>query len=211
MAKYVEKHYPTEERLRKENIEIKKRHEIIPKLMNQTTKLKDLKNGTFISASEYKSDVFKNSIDKLIRINFRETLNVSGTRKIVAGFAEWYSKDNPMLESFYDDNIAKTLKLIADGKGGMTNAELEKLSAVLENIVGVAKKWDKVYKNGKWIDAKIQSQQFTNAVKEAKQFQNGMFYKFGLGKYQMLFGDNASIFRAADAYNEHGFFTEMFN
>ena len=49
--------------------------------MSQAQKMKDLRLGTFANATQFDSELFKNSIEKLTKIQFRGNLNVSGTRK----------------------------------------------------------------------------------------------------------------------------------
>lgn len=65
--------------------EAEKRNSEINKLLDSVQKIKNLKKGTFINASEYRTDIFKKSIDTLANIKFRGELNKSGTRDIAAG------------------------------------------------------------------------------------------------------------------------------
>ena len=46
-------------------------NEIVGELMNKAEKMQNLKYGKFLSSTQYKSDLFKGSIEKLSRIKFR--------------------------------------------------------------------------------------------------------------------------------------------
>ena len=50
--------------------------------------MRDIKRGTYANASQYKQELFRGSIEKLARVEFRGNLNVTGTRKIIKSLLE---------------------------------------------------------------------------------------------------------------------------
>lgn len=78
-------------------LEQQEKHRLINVIFDKIKKLSDLEKGTFYNATQYKDNIFKTSIDQLIKIKHRSEINKSGTRRILKNLSEWYSKDNPML------------------------------------------------------------------------------------------------------------------
>lgn len=128
---------------KKQRDEALERIKITGKLMDSASKMRSLKVGDFLKASNFKSDDLKGTVEQLARINFRGNLNVSGTRGLVKKLAEWYTKDNPLLKGQqkgdndsvtfgqYDEYIAYLLNNIANGTTGFSNAELTDLNTVI--------------------------------------------------------------------------------
>lgn len=128
---------------KKQRDEALEKIKITGKLMDSASKMRSLKVGDFLKASNFKSDDLKGTVEQLARINFRGNLNVSGTRGLVKKLAEWYTKDNPMLKGQqkgdndsatfgqYDEYIAYLLNNIANGATGFSNVELTDLNTVI--------------------------------------------------------------------------------
>ena len=87
-------------------LEQQEKHRLINGIFDKIKKLSDLEKGTFYNATQYKDNIFKTSIDQLIKIKHRSEINKSGTRRILGNLSEWYSKDNPML-SYEEGSIAE--------------------------------------------------------------------------------------------------------
>ena len=76
-------------RWRKKFLEAEEWNKIVGLLMSRAKKMSDIKRGAYLNATQYKQDLFKGSIEKLSRVEFRGNLNVTGTRKIVKQGKKW--------------------------------------------------------------------------------------------------------------------------
>lgn len=177
------------------------------RLLDKVQKIKDWKTGTFLNASQYKSDIFKKSIEKLANIKFRGDINKSGTRDIISGLNEWYSQKNPLLEGVYDSDIAEMLDDIATGEGELTTQELRNLSNVVDHFKHFIETYNKVYRNGKYVEAKPIAEKYVSVMKRNQAVKVGWLRKF-FEKYLTSFGDPMTVARYFDKY-ESGFYSEM--
>lgn len=202
---------------REEQKDTLERVKVLGNLMHLAGKMKDLKLGTFLNASQYKSDTFKSSVEALARINFRGNLNVTGTRKIIGGLREWYQTDNPLLcytnesnPGLYCREIAEGLEWIAKGEGkGLSIEELRCLrDDIMPYFIHMVENYNRVYKNGAYEEALPLAKKYVDGIQKVKHSNNGMLKSFRA--YFRNFGDPASIMRFADQYDENGFFTETF-
>ena len=118
-------------------------------LLDRAQKIKDIKSGAFLNATQYKSELFKGSIEKLGRIKYRGNLNRIGTRKIFAALSEWYNAGNPMFKGMdgdqnglrsngvFNQEIKDMLDAIAQNEKPLTAAQ-EKTIAELEKKSGLS-------------------------------------------------------------------------
>lgn len=183
------------------------RNSVINRLLDKVQKVKDWKSGTFLNASQYKADIFKRSIDKLANIKFRGDLNQSGTRDIVSGLKEWYSKSNPLLEGVYDSEIAEMLDDIATSEGKLSTQELRNLSNVVDYFKHFVETYNKVYRNGKYVEAQPIAEKYVSVIKRNQSVKVGWLKKY-FEKYLATFGDPITVARYFDKY-ESGFYSEM--
>lgn len=183
------------------------RNSVINRLLDKVQKVKDWKSGTFLNASQYKTDIFKRSIDKLANIKFRGDLNQSGTRDIVSGLKEWYSKSNPLLEGVYDSEIAEMLDDIATSEGKLSTQELRNLSNVVDYFKHFVETYNKVYRNGKYVEAQPIAEKYVSVIKRNQSVKVGWLKKY-FEKYLTTFGDPMTVARYFDKY-ESGFYSEM--
>ncbi len=91
--------------------------------MQALKKLQDSKSGKYRNASKLKNEAFKRPLEQLARINFREGINVTGTRGIFAELSKWYTPENElfadMAEGYkgrFDQEIKDMLDRLADEK-----------------------------------------------------------------------------------------------
>lgn len=183
------------------------RNSVVNRLLDKVQKVKDWKLGTFLNASQYKTDIFKRSIDKLTNIKFRGDLNQSGTRDIVSGLKEWYSKSNPLLEGVYNSEIAEMLDDIATSEGKLTTQELRNLSNVVDYFKHFVETYNKVYRNGKYVEAQPIAEKYVSVIKRNQSVKVGWLKKY-FEKYLTTFGDPMTVARYFDRY-ESGFYSEM--
>ena len=183
------------------------RNIVTNRLLDKVQKIKDWKSGTFLNSSQYNADIFKKSIDKLANIKFRGDLNQSGTRDIVAGLKEWYSQKNPILNDVYDSDIAEMLDDIATGEGKLTTQELRNLSNVVDHFKHFIETYNKVYRNGKYVEAQPIAEKYVSVMKRNKSVTVGWLKKY-FEKYLTTFGDPMTVARYFDKY-ENGFYSDM--
>ena len=193
----------------------RKRNTVINRLLDSVQKIKDIKLGTFLNATQFKSEIFKGSIEKLSNINYRGDLNKSGTRKIVAGLQEWYSEKNPMLENEFDGDIASMLEDIATGEGDLSTTELRALTNVVDYFKHFIERFNKVYRNGKYVDAQPIVEKYIDILQVNKTVKVGWLprlfdkvFNNANGSYLQTFADPMAVVRYMDMYDD-GFYTEM--
>ncbi len=207
LAKIVEKYAAQAKVWKQKYLEERSKNRAINRLLDKTQKLKDLKLGTFLNASQFKSDIFKGSIEKLAAIKYRGNLNESGTRKIVAGLAEWYSKDNPMLEGVFDEEVRSMLEAVATGKGNLTVDDVKMLDNIVGYFTHFVETYNKVYRNGKYVDAKPIAEKFIGILRQNKPVKIG-FLRNLFEKYTQTFSDPMTVMRYMDRYDD-GFYTDV--
>lgn len=207
LAKIVEKYAAQAKVWKQKYLEERSKNRAINRLLDKTQKLKDLKLGTFLNASQFKSDIFKGSIEKLAAIKYRGNLNESGTRKIVAGLAEWYSKDNPILEGVFDEEVRSMLEAVATGEGKLTVDDIKMLDNIVGYFTHFVETYNKVYRNGKYVDAKPIAEKFIGILRKNRPVKIG-FLRNLFEKYTQTFSDPMTVMRYMDRYDD-GFYTEV--
>lgn len=207
LAKIVEKYAEQAKVWKQKYLEERSKNRTINRLLDKTQKLKDLKLGTFLNASQFKSDIFKGSIEKLAAIKYRGNLNQSGTRKIVAGLAEWYSKDNPILEGVFDEEVRSMLEAVATGEGNLTVDDVKMLDNIVGYFTHFVETYNKVYRNGKYVDAKPIAEKFIGILHRNKPVKVGVLRNL-FEKYTSTFSDPMTVVRYMDRYDD-GFYTEI--
>lgn len=245
------------------------------RLLDKVQQIKNWKTGAFVNSSKYRPQLFKGSIERLAMIKNRGNLNQSGTRRILAGLAEWYAKDNPILGfvddeqvGLYNGEIASILQAVAQNQKPLTDEQVDLISYLqdksgisdykgllewytkenlkkgyssevksllrelasettftteeliaLEKVVGyfgnLIENYNKVIRNGKYVDAKPIAERYVNTLRANKTVKVGWIGKFfdkvfnnGKASYLQTFADPMTVARYMDKY-ESGFFTEM--
>ncbi len=203
----------------------KEQHDIAvlqSEVLHEIRMLREKKLGTFLNASQFKSDIFNGSIGKLTGIDHRGKINKSGTRKILAGLAEWYNIDeNPLLNlhareqetkveatELYSEDISIALEALAKGEGDFTYNELLMLKDVLVHFKHIIENYNKVWHNGKQVEAETLAKDFVRITQENKGVKDATLRNF-LEGYLVTFGDPMTVARYMDRYS-NGFFTQMF-
>ena len=194
------------------------------KLLNisyQIEKMKALKLGTFLNATDYKNDVFKQTFEILGTIEFRGTLSPKKVRLAMKRLAEWYTAENPVLKEidgapgsgYYSDFTALMINNIAEGDGALSMHELTMLDNILRHATHIVENFNRVWKNGKWVKADDTAKGFVGVADSARLLRSSadmrkisrLFDNVGR-KYLTAFGDPMTLFRFMDGYQE-GFFT----
>lgn len=207
-AKLVEKYTTQINNLRTRLREVNAQNRLINSIVDRAQKMRDLKLGTFLNSSQYKIDVFKRSIETLAKLKYRGNFNIGGTRKVMAELRTWYTKENPILSDTYEEGIAEMLDTIANGTKGYTKTELQMINDVMAYFTNYVEKFNKVYRNGKWIDAIPEATRYIYTIHSNEQVKVGLFRKMTGSTYMQTFGDPMTVARRMDMY-ENGFYTEM--
>ncbi len=207
-GKLVEKYTTKIQSLKQQVKETERRNNVLNAALEKAQNMKDLKLGTFLNATEFKSDIFKQSIERLGKIKWRGNLNSSGTHRIMADLKQWYVKDNPILEDCYEQGIADMLDVLSTGNAKYSTDELVMLNNVLSYFTNFVKNYNRVYKQGKWIEALPEAEKYIDILHSNEQIKVGLFKKFAGSTYTQTFGDPMTVARRMDLY-ENGFYTEM--
>lgn len=192
---------------REKYYEERSKNKLLNRVLDKIQKLKDIKLGTFLNASQFKNDVFKGSIERLANIKYRANLNESGTRGILDGLAEWYVKENPMLQGVFDEDIASALLTLARGEGKLTVDELKALENVIDYFNHFVETYNKVWRGGQYVEAQPIAEKYVSIVRRNKPAKVGWLRKF-FEKYETSFADPMTLVRYMDRYDD-GFYTEI--
>lgn len=183
-------------------------------IASRVEKLNDMKKGVFHNSSIYKEDTFDKILGKLTSIEWRKNLSVTRVREVMKDIANWYTKENALLGyvdknnvGYYDESIAEKMQALANGDGAISAAELAELDQVLGYLTKFIETYNKVYINGKWVDAKPVAQRYVNILHDGGKLKEGFFREWWR-KYLVTYGDFASVVRYFDRYRPDGFFTE---
>ena len=211
----IESYQKRAEKFKAERDEIKGRDRVLGLLMNQATKMKNLKMGTYANATQHDSDVLRGSVERLSAIQFRGNLNVSGTRNIISELRLWYNPKNSMLEyvdeqnpGYYSKGISDMLDALADGEGGFTKEDLIILYDVMAYFTNFVENYGKVWRKGQWVDADVEAKRYVNTLQTNDQLPVSAMRRLLGSRYMQTFGDPMTVARRMDMY-ESGFFTEM--
>lgn len=206
-------------------------------LKDKARRLRDLKSHKFANATQIENDTLDSVIGKLSSIYVQGTLSVKRTRESCAELLTLYRsetfKENVL--EYYDKNrfgyynewVEGALEALS-GEGtlgemrqGFINAkafdvyELKMLNDVMSYFINLYENYGKVWRNGQLVDAKPVADEYVKIAQENRAISmgriNGVLTRMFGSKYAQLFSDPASVVRRADLYNEHGFFTEMFD
>lgn len=207
-AKLVEKYTKQIAELKQRLRESNANNRLINSIVDKAQKMRDLKLGTFLNSTQYKSEVFKSSIEALGKIKFRGNFNIAGTRKIMADLRTWYTKENPLLTDSYEEGIAEMLDAVANGTKGYTKDELRMINNLMAYFTNFVEKFNKVYRQGRWVDAVPEATRYIETIHNNEQVKVGLFRKIAGSTYMQTFGDPMSVARRMDMY-ESGFYTEM--
>ena len=177
--------------------------------------LRDMKKGTFDSASEHKGDTFDKIVSTLAGIEWRKNLSVDKARKAFVKLEQWYTKDNPIFAELAEDDPSSWNKDIADmvhslvvGKGAFTVEQFANIDNVLRYFVNYIKNYNKVFYQGKLVEAVPLAEEFVELATEAKKYAGGAFFKSIGRSYLETFADPATVVRRMDGYR-NGFYTQM--
>ena len=177
--------------------------------------LRDMKKGTFDSASEHKGDTFDKIVSALAGIEWRKNLSVDMAREAFGKLERWYTKDNPIFAELAEDDpdawnkdIADMVHSLAVGEGAFTVEQFANIDNVLRYFVNYIKNYNKVFYNGKLVEATGLAEEFVGLATEAKKYAGGAFFRSVGRSYLETFADPATVVRRMDGYR-NGFYTQM--
>lgn len=208
-ARLVEKYANEIAELRKRLRESNSNNRLINSIVDQAQKMRDLKIGTFLNSTQYKSDVFKSSIEELGKIKYRGNFNIAGTRKIMANLRTWYTNENPLLAESYEQGIADMLDMVANGTKDYTRDELRMINNIMAYFINFIEKFNKIYRQGRWVDAMPEATRYIDILHRNEELKSSWFMRKVGTSYLQTFGDPMSVMRRMDRY-ENGFYTEIF-
>ena len=207
--------------LKAKNERLKMKMKAYDNIAKTVRELVDFKKGRFRAASEYRSDVFRSTIESLAKIDFNKTERES-IRGIFSELSEWYNESNKMLvgEFMFDQDVYDDIISIGSGEGVLSYFELLQVSRVLDHLLFMEKHANQVMINGQYRDAKTVATAKVKKLGEARAsrsvFTKGLLNRIFKGetknrglmaRYMMEFGDPMTIGRMFDSYDSDGFFT----
>ena len=179
-------------------------------------KLQDMKKNRFTSAAEYNGNTFDKIVGELAKVERGGKFSPTKAREAMKLLADWYTPENPLFAELAEDDpdawikdIHEMIKSLANSDGAFTAEQLGTMDNVLRYFVNYIKNYNKVFYNGKWVDAKPVAQRYVNILHDGGKLKEGFFREWWR-KYLVTYGDFASVVRYFDRYRPDGFFTETF-
>lgn len=121
-----------------------------------------------------------------------------------AKMREWYTKKNAGAE--YNPATKQLLGQLANSNH-LTLQDVRGLSIVLAHFKHFVENYNKVFRDGKWQDAKPYAQKYVSQLQERKALKLGIFPRVLSSWYAKTFNDPMSLARYMDGY-EDGFFSK---
>lgn len=208
-GKLVEKYTEKIANLRQQVKDVQERNNVLNSLLDKAQKMKELKLGTFLNATDFKSDTFKQSIESLAKIKFRGNFNNAGTHRVLSDLRQWYSRENPLLENIYNEDVEFMLDTLSKADRNYTTQELKMLRDTMSYFINLVENYNRVYKQGKWVEAIPEAQRYIDVIHSNEQLKVGIFNKLAGSGYMQTFGDPLTVARRMDRYDSNGFYTEM--
>ncbi|MBQ9803066.1 MAG: hypothetical protein IJW51_08375 [Clostridia bacterium] len=186
--------------------------------------MRDVEKGRFYSATIYDGDTLR-AIPNMLRAALKTSRAFTGSiRNTLAKVKDWYcAEDNAMMykavndehnegmangQVVFDKDIAAMLEQLTTGTGALSVQELEMVVDIAKHFQKLSERYQRVFINGKWVDAEQLAEEMVSVMQSAKKDQNWLVHGI-VSKYMRQFGDPAALFRAMDAYNPKGFYTKM--
>ena len=174
--------------------------------------VKDWKAGVFLNQSQPKyQNIFNDTIGQLSKINKGgRMLDPVKTRELIAKLGEWYTKDNmDYMGITFEPEIAQYIEIIGKGEGALSVADLQYLVNLMEYMKHTAENYQKVYKNGKLVDALPEAKRYVRIMRDGQRLRVGKVDALFSSAYMRMYGDPHMIVRYMDKY-QRGFYTEMY-
>ncbi len=197
-------------------------HRLSRQIAFRAERLKKLKLGKMHEASGFNAPLFRKSIGSLGSIMIGGNVNAKKARKASAELAQWLKWMEEQNAAAAKENEGRSFdlkklreyleELTSPDRAGqaLTVQELKNLSYVMARLTTYVNDYGKIRRNGKMIDALPVAEGYVEKSKKSSRISRGplrAFREWFLGK----FADPATVMRYADGYDEHGFFTEVYN
>ena len=215
------------------------------RILKEIQKLKDSKNGKYANATQHHTEALNGIKSLLSKINSREQINRSSTREILSMLDEWYTDDNPILtnnavkddknkenKGFYSSAVKvmlsyfkETVEYVENGEGEavkkaekpLTITELEMVNKVLAHVNHVIENYGKIFRFGKYVEARDISSEMQGVLLEAKENQSGfasmlqrsLLTRAATIKWAQYFSDVELVMSQWDGH-EDGFFSQSY-
>lgn len=179
-------------------------------IANRVEKLREMKKGTYSNSAFLKDDTFDKIISKLISVEWRKDFSTSGTKQAFKELLKWYDPENEIIGTNFDADLQAQISDIAVTEKKEYSAEdLKSIDEILGYFTKFIEHFNKVYINGKWVEAKPVAEGYITKLKSGAKIKEGIFRNLRQ-KYFTSFGDAASVMRYFDRYQKGGFFTDIF-
>ena len=132
------------------------------------------------------------------------SLDALTPHEFYAKMREWYTKKNVGAE--YNPATKQLLGQLANSNH-LTLQDVRGLSTVLAHFKHFVENYNKVFRDGKWQDAKPYAQKYVSQMQTGKTLKTGLFRRLLSSRYAKAFNDPMSLARFMDGY-EDGFFSK---
>ncbi len=160
------------------------RIQAVDSLLYAISQLRDFKKGRFVNSSNLKTDVFKRSIDELLRLQYRGHIVKSDTRGKIVAFKEWYDANAETFfgegsgcEALRFDELSAWIDEIASGDGELTTSEIERLTDIIAYFTHIEQSWNKIWVDGQLVELAPIVDDFYQKAVETSEIPHGVIYK----------------------------------
>lgn len=199
--------------------EIKKAEEKAKEFANLSNKIfyisdgvRQWKTGRFLNQSQPRyQDIFNETVGLISKVCYRgKQLQPKKLRELIFKLSDWYTEENMKhMGITFEPEIAQYIEIIGKGEGALSVADLQYLVNLMEYMKHTAENYQKVYKNGKLVDALPEAKRYVRIMRDGQRLRVGKVDALFSSAYMRMYGDPHMIVRYMDKY-QRGFYTEMY-
>lgn len=192
-------------------------------MLYQAGRLQDKKKGKFHNATQAQNEALNGIISVLSKLKYRSDINKSSSRALLDELAKWYTEENPLLQGgavdkktseskgFYSPYIKELIDYFRIDEDGAVNNkplkidEIYAINKILAHMNFVVENFGKIWRGGKWVEAKDVGTKQLDIFNSAVQNQTVITRLIG-NKFTDFFMDPEVIFSRLDGGDREGFF-----
>lgn len=196
---------------KKEFKQDEKRIRAMGNLMYWINRVEGWKNYQYSSATQPHFEALMECAKLIVKMKHMGNLTTGTIRETVVKLNQIYKKENPLLEGYYDEGISELINdfaVIVESKQvqekELSLSELRAFGKIVCHFSNIIEKFNKIFQNGKWVDAKEVAKEKYSIMLEA--IKNKSTVANLLVNKPWYFMDPEAVALYLDGYDYNGFF-----
>ena len=186
----------------------------IKNLVTSQTKAKEIVKRKYADGTKLENEAIKNLVGIVSKFTTYKGNLSKDVRSVVSSLQNVYTQDNILMggENFLGENdfggeidsdIVDAINLIASGEGELSISEIVALDKITKGILHLYTTYDKVFKNGTYVDTAIYAERYIKQANEVADLsENSKMLKILSGKAMSSIIDPHSVMRVLDGYKQ---------